>query len=113
MTAGASLCAAESSTRVQRLSSTGEDLTYAHSYPQVGITCDVTFDGISAPARPHTSGQCTSQAYRSDGMRDGITHAQKHRQGLRRLTALHAVSTLCRPDDQSELQSIPKERART
>src|SRR5204862_7493935 len=53
ITAGASLCEAQSRRRVQRLSSTGEDLTYAHSYPQLGITSCATFDGVSAPARPY------------------------------------------------------------
>src|SRR5689334_20208267 len=44
ITAGASLCATTSSRRPQRLSSTGEALTYTHTYPQVWIAFSALFD---------------------------------------------------------------------
>src|SRR5262245_27975281 len=75
MTAGGSFREAASRILVQRLSSTGRDLTYPQSYPHRWITTvasNVRCEGISAPGTSHRDDGCGN-----------VAHASKTLQALR------------------------------
>ena len=104
MTAGGSFREAASRILLQRLSSTGRDLTYTQSYPHRWITT-VASRAMRRDIRAGLPAHWARTAYRDDGC-GTVAHASKTLQALRRelrwLTVRRVLSTLGRFDEWHE-----------